>query len=120
MLHSHFLKFPEKIRLYDMWSCKIQLLKEHESKIELLGEAERNSVAAQDKLKKEIASIAAETEKKMNAQMEEQLHSVQQPHPLLACLDCTSYTWKDMMNWPTFLSVYLWNLVSIIICVEFK
>lgn len=118
MLQSHFLKFPEKIWLYDMWSCKIQLLKEHESKIELLAEAERNLVAAQDKLKKEIASIAAETEKKMNAQMEEQLHSVQQPHPLLACLDPTHE--KDMMNWPTFLWVYLWNLVSIIICVEFK
>ena len=66
---------------------KLQLIKEREEKAEALGDAERQSVAIQEKLKKEIASVVEETEKRMTKTMEEQLHSVL-PVFLLSCFRC--------------------------------
>lgn len=69
------------------WRLKLQLIKEREEKAEALGEAERQSVAIQEKLKKEIHSVVEETEKRMTKTMEEQLHSVLSLF-LLSCFRC--------------------------------
>lgn len=57
-------------------STRMALLKERESKVEMLGEAERASYAAQEKMRKQMETIVAETEARMTKTIELQLHAV--------------------------------------------
>lgn len=59
-------------------SCRLkeQLIKEQAEYKEALGESERNSIAIQERLKKEIHTKVDETRQEMTKLMEEQLHAV--------------------------------------------
>jgi hypothetical protein len=59
-------------------SCRLkeQLIKEQAEYKEALSESERNSIAIQERLKKEIHTKVDETRQEMTKLMEEQLHAV--------------------------------------------